>query len=57
MLEFLICGCETRGLPASLLANYADQVLRIPMERSGTRSLNLATAAAVVLYEAWRQNR
>ncbi len=53
--DFLICGSETRGLPASLLEGHRDRLLRIPMEPSGTRSLNLATAAAVVLYEACRQ--
>ena len=55
--DFLICGCETRGLPESLIATHRDQLLRIPMQEPGTRSLNLSTAAAVVLYEAWRQIR
>lgn len=50
---WLVMGPETRGLPDSLLAEYADRVLRIPM--LGTRSLNLATSAAVALYEAVRQ--
>lgn len=48
-------GPETRGLPASLLAGLPpDQVLRIPM-RDGSRSLNLANAVAIMVYEAWRQ--
>lgn len=47
----LIFGPETRGIPPSLIE--PQQCLRIPMH--GTRSLNLATAAAVVLYEAVRQ--
>jgi tRNA (cytidine/uridine-2'-O-)-methyltransferase len=55
--EYLVCGCETRGLPDSLLDTHRARILRIPMAPSGTRSLNLATAAAVVLYEAWRQIR
>ena len=55
--DFLICGCETRGLPESILAQHPEQLLRIPMQEPGTRSLNLSTAAAVVLYEAWRQVR
>lgn len=54
--DYLICGCETRGLPESVLRAHRDRVLRIPMVEQGTRSLNLATAAAIVLYEAWRQN-
>jgi tRNA (cytidine/uridine-2'-O-)-methyltransferase len=50
---WLVFGPETRGLPEELLAIHAEGVLRIPMV--GTRSLNLATAAAIVLYEAVRQ--
>ncbi len=50
---WLVLGPETRGLPEALLRSYESQVLRIPMR--GTRSLNLSTAAAVVLYEAVRQ--
>ncbi|NNC89709.1 MAG: tRNA (cytidine(34)-2'-O)-methyltransferase [Akkermansiaceae bacterium] len=53
--DYLVMGPETRGLPRSLLDSHPGQVLRIPMMRGGTRSLNLATAAAVVLYEAMRQ--
>lgn len=55
--DYLVCGCETRGLPESLLAQQRDRVLRIPMHPEGTRSLNLATAAAVVLFEGMRQLR
>lgn len=54
--DFLVFGSETRGLPESLLRRHPDHVLRIPMQDSSTRSLNLATAAAITLYEAWRQN-
>jgi tRNA (cytidine/uridine-2'-O-)-methyltransferase len=53
--DVLLMGPETRGLPQDLLDDLpAEQVLRIPM-RPGNRSLNLANAAAVLLYEAWRQ--
>ena len=55
--DYFICGCETRGLPESLLAAHRDRLVRIPMSEKGTRSLNLATAAAVVLYEAARPGR
>jgi tRNA (cytidine/uridine-2'-O-)-methyltransferase len=49
-------GNEHRGLPPSVLALVQpQQQLRLPM-RSGNRSLNLANAVAVVVYEAWRQN-
>lgn len=50
---YLVFGPETRGLPASLLAEEAAHSLTIPMH--GTRSLNLATSVAIVLYEAVRQ--
>ncbi len=50
-----LLGPETRGLPAAVRADpHLQGVLRLPM-RPGSRSLNLANAAAVVLYEAWRQ--
>jgi tRNA (cytidine/uridine-2'-O-)-methyltransferase len=52
--DLLIFGCETRGLPAELLANYAEQTLRIPI-RPQVRSLNLSSAAAVAMYEGVRQ--
>lgn len=48
---YLVFGPETRGIPPSVI-NPA-QCLRIPMQ--GTRSLNLATAAGIVMYEAVRQ--
>jgi tRNA (cytidine/uridine-2'-O-)-methyltransferase len=52
---WFLFGPETRGLPQALLETFAPQVLRIPM--FGTRSLNLATAAGIVLYEAVRQRQ
>lgn len=52
--DFLVFGRETKGLPESLLSRNADRLITIPMQ--GTRSLNLATAVAIVLYEAVRQN-
>jgi tRNA (cytidine/uridine-2'-O-)-methyltransferase len=52
--DVLVMGCETRGLPAELLEQYPEQMLRIPM-RPEVRSLNLSAATAVVMYEAVRQ--
>lgn len=53
--DALLFGPETRGLPAEILDSLpADQVLRIPM-RPENRSLNLSNAAALIVYEAWRQ--
>jgi tRNA (cytidine/uridine-2'-O-)-methyltransferase len=53
--DFLVFGRETKGLAEALLADNAKQLLTIPMQ--GTRSLNLATAVAIVLFEAMRQQR
>ncbi len=53
--DAFLLGPETRGLPAELLiALPAAQRLRLPMQEN-SRSLNLANAAAVIIYEAWRQ--
>lgn len=53
--DFLVFGRETKGLPESLLTQNREACLTIPMD--GTRSLNLATAVAIVLFEAVRQQR
>jgi len=53
--DAFLFGPETRGLPADVLAERGpSQILRIPM-RPDNRSLNLSNAAAVVAFEAWRQ--
>jgi tRNA (cytidine/uridine-2'-O-)-methyltransferase len=53
--DVFVFGCETRGLPPELLAEFAvDRHIRLPM-RPGNRSLNLSNTVAVVVYEAWRQ--
>lgn len=53
--DSLVFGPETRGLPAAFLDKMADgHILRIPMQPD-SRSLNLSNAAAIVVYEAWRQ--
>ena len=53
--DALLFGPETRGLPQSVLDGLpAEQTLRLPM-RPENRSLNLSNAAAIVVYEAWRQ--
>jgi tRNA (cytidine/uridine-2'-O-)-methyltransferase len=53
--DFLVFGRETKGLPEPLLAENATTTLTIPMSEK-TRSLNLATAVGIVLFEAVRQN-
>ena len=53
--DFLVFGRETSGLPEEMVAEAGESALRIPMAPGGTRSLNLATAIAITLYEAVRQ--
>ena len=53
--DLLVFGCESRGLPASIRAAHADATFGIPLASEHVRSLNLATAVAVVVYEALRQ--
>jgi tRNA (cytidine/uridine-2'-O-)-methyltransferase len=52
--DWLIFGCETRGLSPEVQAD-CDDLLLIPMTCEAVRSLNLSVAAAVVLFEARRQ--
>ncbi|MDH3440208.1 MAG: tRNA (uridine(34)/cytosine(34)/5-carboxymethylaminomethyluridine(34)-2'-O)-methyltransferase TrmL [Gammaproteobacteria bacterium] len=53
--DAFLFGPETRGLPQVLLDSFPEeQRLRLPMQVN-SRSLNLSNAAAVVIYEAWRQ--
>jgi tRNA (cytidine/uridine-2'-O-)-methyltransferase len=53
--DWLVFGCETRGLSNEIREQFPEkQWLRLPM-REGQRSLNLSNAAAVIVYEAWRQ--
>ena len=53
--DVLLFGPETRGLPIAVLDELpAERRLRLPMT-PGSRSINLANAAAAAVYEAWRQ--
>jgi tRNA (cytidine/uridine-2'-O-)-methyltransferase len=54
--DVLMFGPEPTGLDQETLADpHVTAQLRIPM-LAGRRSLNLSNAAAVVVYEAWRQH-
>ena len=55
--DYLVFGCETKGLPEAMVYGAGEQAIRIPMAPGGTRSLNLSTAIAITLYEAVRQDR
>jgi tRNA (cytidine/uridine-2'-O-)-methyltransferase len=53
--DYLVFGRETAGLPKSLLEQHRAHWLRIPMFNEQSRSLNLSNCAALVLFEALRQ--
>ena len=53
--DYLVFGRETAGLPRQLLEANRDRWLRIPMFNEASRSLNLSNCAALVLFEALRQ--
>ena len=53
--DCIVFGSESKGLPAEVRERYTTRTIGIPMPSGKVRSLNLATAAGVVLYEALRQ--
>jgi tRNA (cytidine/uridine-2'-O-)-methyltransferase len=53
--DCLVFGRETRGLPEQVLRDNWEKCLTIPILNPKVRSLNLATAVGIVLYEALRQ--
>ncbi len=54
--DYLVFGCESRGLPESMVRDAGARAVRVPMQAGGTRSLNLSTAVGITLYEALRQS-
>ena len=52
--DFIMFGKETAGIPEEILVEHEEDCIRIPMNDS-IRSLNLSNSAAVILYEALRQ--
>lgn len=53
--DILVLGRETKGLPQELLEQNRERCIYVPMPNERVRSLNLATTAGIVLYEALRQ--
>jgi len=52
----ILFGKETAGLPRTLIEEYKDRTIRIPMSKdTRLRSLNLSNSAGIVLFEALRQ--
>ena len=52
---FFMFGKETKGLPKEIIDEYRETCLRIPMDDTHIRSLNLSNTAAILIYEALRQ--
>ena len=55
--DYLVFGPETRGLPEELIKENFTQAIKVPMRSDKSRSLNLASTAHTVFYEAFRQLR
>lgn len=53
--DFIVFGRESCGLPDYIKEENRDYLIRVPMIKTTTRSLNLANSAAIVIYEALRQ--
>ena len=53
--DCLLFGAESKGLPPGVREKYAAGLIGIPMPGGKVRSINLATAVGIVLYEALRQ--
>ena len=51
---YLIFGCESKGLPISILDDMEDRIFNLPMRNPLVRSLNLANVATAVIYQAMR---
>ncbi len=54
--DYLLFGSETKGLGREFLRGREERTFRIPMFEPGVRSLNLANAVSIVVYEALRQS-
>ena len=52
---FLVFGKESVGLPKNIVENYAENLFKIPMYSEHIRSLNLANAVGIVVYEGLKQ--
>ena len=53
--DYIMFGKESAGIPEEMLMAKPESCIRIPMAQ-GQRSLNLSNSAAIILYEALRQN-
>lgn len=53
--HYFLFGKETTGLPEAMMRRYAERAIRIPQDDDNIRALNLSNSAAIVIYEALRQ--
>ncbi|PWI31303.1 tRNA (uridine(34)/cytosine(34)/5-carboxymethylaminomethyluridine(34)-2'-O)-methyltransferase TrmL [Flavobacteriaceae bacterium LYZ1037] len=53
---FLVFGKESVGLPKSIIESHSNQLFKIPLFSEHVRSLNLANAVSIVVYEGIKQN-
>ncbi len=53
--HYFIFGKETTGLPEKFMRENKEKCIRIPMDDTHVRSLNLSNAASIIIYEALRQ--
>lgn len=51
---YLVFGCETKGLPATITEPFAHRIVSLPMRSPHIRSLNLSNTVAVAAYQALR---
>ena len=54
---FLVFGKESVGLPKPLIKKHQDHLFKIPLYSDAIRSLNLANAVSIIIYEGLRQLR
>ena len=52
---FLVFGKESEGLPKAITEKYTDKLFKIPLYNEHVRSLNLANAVSIIVYEGLRQ--
>lgn len=53
--HYFLFGKETTGLPERFMQKYPEKAIRIPQNDNNIRALNLSNSAAIVIYEALRQ--
>ena len=55
--KYFVFGQETKGLPNHFREKYPDRFFRIPIFHDKVRSLNLANAVSIVVYDQLRKRK